>query len=193
MIPYAESGSYLELPGAPDFVRPGQTVDPTKPTRKAGVTYNGFLQSLHTASVPHPALVPLYWTGFGIGNVVNNSAVNPSLKCNTVPIGECKYPFLPEPQTAAASQPQMVRGISFSRFTELPMADADGDFTHFLMADGSLKRVRLGLKVLPGDAAAHGIHTLFADASAVGFWTDARSFAWHFRPDRAEDDFGSGD
>jgi len=193
MIPYAESAAYLELPGAPDFVRPGQTVDPTKPTRKAGVTYNGFLQSLNTASVPHPELVPLYWTGFGVGNLVNNGAVNPSLDCHTIAIGECRYPFLPAPTTPAAAQTPSVRGITFSHFSTLQLGEGDTDFTQFLMTDGSLKRVRLGLKVLPGDSTTKGIHTLFAGGGGVALWTDARSFAWHFRPDRAEYDFGSGD
>jgi hypothetical protein len=192
IVPYAKTSTYLELPGLPDFVRPGQTVDPTKPQRKAAITFNGLLQSFGTEAVPHPGLVPLYWTGFGARNIVNNAGVNPSMICQNVPAAECVY--RPASTGSVGGEPTThIQGVMFAAMSGLPMAEGDTDFTHFLMADGSLKRVRLGLKQLPNDPQAKGIHTLYANDGTASLWTDGRSFAWHFRPDRAEDDFGSGD
>ena len=192
IVPYAKTADYLELPGLPDFVRPGQTVDPAKPQRKAAITFNGLLQSFGTEAVTHPGLVPLYWTGFGAGNIVNNAGVNPSMMCENIPAAECVYRPAAK-DTVAGGEPLVIRGLTFAAMEGLPMAEGETDFTHFLMADGSLKRVRLGLKALPNDPQAKGIHPLFAAEGKTYLWTDGRTFSWHFRPDRAEDDFGSAD
>ncbi len=168
---YWPSPELLKIAGAPIKGGRRKLEDTIRDPWLVGVNYNGLLHQYEHASVPHPELVPLIWTGQGRANREGCAVSSPVLYCFARPGQEpCKF----TPQGSFPAHAVIFPPVG-------PAGVFDGAMV-FGMADGSAKRV-LPDKVMDMksedpwgsyDSRGHG----------TTYKTDSAQYMPLFRPDR---------
>lgn len=172
VVPYWPSVSILKIEGAPTAPPRLKLEDTIKDPWLIGFNYNGLLHAYRTAAIAHPELVPLIWTGQGLGNREGRAQTMPNLSC-----------FLVGPKEPCLFNSQATVGLMRSMmFMQVgPARVFDGGML-FAMGDGSVKHITPDPQMNMASEDPWGMYD--SRGYGMSYKTDG-AYPPLFRPDRA--------